>query len=91
MTRIRNAFLTLQESSAGEIKPLHSCKSSGYVVICLSVSLIFPLFFPSIRQLKNLSVCKKIDILKKSRQLKNFYQLHTLIISNFPLLVTRLL
>ncbi|KAA0059669.1 transcription factor EMB1444 [Cucumis melo var. makuwa] len=31
VTRIRNAFLTLQESSAGEIKPLHSCKSSGYV------------------------------------------------------------
>lgn len=28
---IKNVFLTLQESSAGHVKPMHSCKSSGYV------------------------------------------------------------
>ncbi|XP_031744622.1 transcription factor bHLH155 isoform X2 [Cucumis sativus] len=39
VTRIRNVFLTLQESSAGEIKPMHSCKSSGYMADIPSRSL----------------------------------------------------
>ena len=32
MAHIRNVFLTLQESSAGHIEPMPSCKSSGYMV-----------------------------------------------------------
>ncbi|XP_022959660.1 transcription factor EMB1444-like [Cucurbita moschata] len=39
VARIRNVFLTLQESSAGHIKPMHSCESSGYVADIPSRSL----------------------------------------------------
>lgn len=39
VARIRNVFLTLQEPSAGNIKPMHSCKSSGYVADIPSRSL----------------------------------------------------